>query len=67
MSPNAGSIDSKTDDPENKNALAIHCIAESDRSQFNADEIIAVVGCSLSNLGEEQSDWNGYFDELESY
>ena len=67
MSQNPWFFSSKTDNGENENTLAIHCIAESDRSQFNADEIIAVVGCSLSNLGEEQSDWNGYFDELESY
>lgn len=62
MSENPWFFNSKKDKADSENVVAIN---SSDRSQFNADEII--VGRSRANLDEEQSDWRGYFDELESY
>ena len=66
MSKNVGFIKSKTDNPENENVVAIHSIAESDRDRTESDRKI-ILGCSISNINENQSDWNGYCDELESY
>ncbi|NEP45631.1 MAG: hypothetical protein F6K35_43035 [Okeania sp. SIO2H7] len=62
MSKNPWFFNSKKDNADSENVVAIH---SSDRSDFNKDETI--VRRSISHLDEEQSDWTGYFDELESY
>jgi hypothetical protein len=62
MSKNPGFFNSKKDSADREKVVAIH---SSDRSQFNAEKII--VRRSISYLDEEQNDWSGYCDELDSY
>ncbi|MEC4893296.1 MAG: flavodoxin FldA [Oscillatoria sp. PMC 1051.18] len=44
--------------------VTLHDIAEADPSDFEQYECI-IVGCPTWNVGELQSDWEGFFDLLE--
>lgn len=45
--------------------IELHDIANTKDEEFNNYENI-IVGCPTWNIGELQSDWEGYFDELDN-
>lgn len=47
-----------------KDLVSLYDIADADSSDFEAYENI-IIGCPTWNIGELQSDWDGYFEELD--
>lgn len=48
-----------------EDVVALHEISEVEDSDFEQYEYI-IIGCPTWNIGELQSDWEGYFDELDN-
>ena len=48
-----------------ESVVAIYDIADADASDFDDYDYI-IVGCPTWNIGELQSDWEGFFDELDN-
>ncbi len=48
-----------------ESVVAVYDIADADASDFDDYDYI-IVGCPTWNIGELQSDWEGFFDELDN-
>lgn len=48
-----------------EDVVTLHDIADVDGDEFSQYENI-IIGCPTWNIGELQSDWDGYFDELDN-
>jgi len=46
------------------NGVTMHDIAEAETSDFNDYECL-IIGCPTWNIGELQSDWEGFFEDLD--
>ncbi|AFY46785.1 flavodoxin, long chain [Nostoc sp. PCC 7524] len=48
-----------------KNTVELHDISQVEPSDFNEYSYI-IIGCPTWNIGELQSDWEGFYDELDN-
>ena len=48
-----------------EDVVALHDMAEAEDSDFANYECL-IIGCPTWNIGEMQSDWEGFFDELDN-